>query len=298
MAADPVVMPVEQDAQQAGLQLGGHIADLVEEQGAALGLLETAAALRLGAGEGAAFVAEQFGFEEVLGNRRRVDGDERLVGPRAVAVQGARDQFLAAARFAGDQHGGVRQSQTADGAEDFLHGWRLAENLRHQPLFLFCTTLVHGFIDRPPDQLDRLIDVEGLGQIFEGTALEGGDRALQIGIGGHDDDRDGREAGLHFLQQLQPRLAGHADVGHQDLRRLGTLFKLRDGLAGRGEALEGDALAGQGLLQDPADGTVVVDDPDRFHDFLAHLVIGNEKMTSKSQACSTGRRMVKMVWPG
>jgi hypothetical protein len=47
MAADAVEMPVGQHAQQAGLQFGRHVADFVEEQRAALGLLEAPAALRL-----------------------------------------------------------------------------------------------------------------------------------------------------------------------------------------------------------------------------------------------------------
>jgi len=52
-----------------------------------------------------------------------------------------------------------------------------------------------------------------------------------------------------------------------------ALFELRNGLAGRRKALERNALAGQGLFENPADGTVVVDDPDRFHGGCTHLVM-------------------------
>ena len=143
MAANPVEMPIRQYAQQAGLQFGRHVTDFVEKQRAALSLLEAAAPLGLGTGKGAAFVAEEFRFEQILGYRRRVDGDEGLVGARAVPVQGTGDQLLARAGFASNQHRGVRQGETADGAKDFLHGRRLAENLRHQPLFFRRTALVH-----------------------------------------------------------------------------------------------------------------------------------------------------------
>jgi hypothetical protein len=81
-------------------------------------------------------VAEQFGLQQVLGYRGRVDGDKGLVGTRAVAMQGTRHQFLAGTRLAVDQHRGMRLRQAADGAEHFLHGRRLAEDLRHQSLFL------------------------------------------------------------------------------------------------------------------------------------------------------------------
>ena len=57
--ADAIEGAVRQHAQQPGLQLRRHVADLVEEQGAALGLLEAAAPLLLGAGKRAALVAEQ-----------------------------------------------------------------------------------------------------------------------------------------------------------------------------------------------------------------------------------------------
>ena len=66
-------------AQQLGLQAGVHLADFVEQQGAAVGLLELADAAGDGAGEGALLVAEQFGFQQVLGDGGAVDGDERLV---------------------------------------------------------------------------------------------------------------------------------------------------------------------------------------------------------------------------
>jgi hypothetical protein len=43
-----------------------HVADLVEKQGAAIGLLEAAAAHGLGAGEGTALVAEELALQQVL----------------------------------------------------------------------------------------------------------------------------------------------------------------------------------------------------------------------------------------
>src|SRR5690606_7213571 len=95
MASDTIEVAVREHAQQARLQLGRHVADLVEEQRAALGLLEAAAAHGGGAGEGAAFVAKEFGLEQVARDGRRVEGDEGLVRARAVAVQRAGDELLA-----------------------------------------------------------------------------------------------------------------------------------------------------------------------------------------------------------
>ena len=47
VTADAVVLAVGEHAQEPHLQVGRHVADLVEEQRAALGLLEAAAAQRL-----------------------------------------------------------------------------------------------------------------------------------------------------------------------------------------------------------------------------------------------------------
>ena len=174
------------------------------------------------AGERAALVAEQFRFEQILGDRGGVDGDERLVGARAVAVQGTRHQFLAGAGFAVDQHGGVGLREAADGAEHFLHRRRLAEDLRRGlRLFGAAPVLALALLQRAADQFDRVVDVEGLGQVFERAALERGHRALQVGVGGHDDDRAG--CGWRCcscLQQIQPGAAGHADVADHHLRQV------------------------------------------------------------------------------
>ncbi len=99
-AADRPDLAVLQRAQQLRLHLGPHVADLVEEQGAAVGHLEQAALGADGAGERAARVAEQLGLEQRLGQRRAVDRHERRVGARRVGVDGARDQLLAGARLA------------------------------------------------------------------------------------------------------------------------------------------------------------------------------------------------------
>ena len=65
-----------------------------------MGLLELADAAAVGAGEGAAFVAEQLALQQRFGDGGAVDGQERRGGPAAVVVQGAGDQLLAGAALA------------------------------------------------------------------------------------------------------------------------------------------------------------------------------------------------------
>ena len=83
VAAEPLDALGLDGAQHLGLQRQRHLADLVEEDGAALRHLELADLALRRAGEGAALVAEQLRLEQVLGNRGAVDGHERPVGARA-----------------------------------------------------------------------------------------------------------------------------------------------------------------------------------------------------------------------
>ena len=107
VAADRDELALLQHPQQPGLRLERHVADLVEEQRAAIGLLEPAEPARVGAGERALLVAEQLALDQLARDRRHVDGDERAVAALAEIVQRARHQLLAGAGLAGDQHGEV-----------------------------------------------------------------------------------------------------------------------------------------------------------------------------------------------
>ena len=97
-AADAVDHALLDGAQELGLQPHVHLGDFVEQQRAAGGFLELADAARDRAGEGALLVAEQLGFEQVLGDRRAVDRDERLARARFERrVHVARQHLLAGA---------------------------------------------------------------------------------------------------------------------------------------------------------------------------------------------------------
>src|SRR5262249_10650174 len=91
------------------LYLRAHLADFVEEQRSPGRLLElTRLALRR-AGERAALVSEQLRFEQLFGERRAVEGDERAFAPRRRAVHEARSDFLPCPRFAQQQDRRVRR---------------------------------------------------------------------------------------------------------------------------------------------------------------------------------------------
>ena len=125
---------------------------------------------------------------------------------------------------------------------------------------LLAQTLLGG----AADQLDRLRHVEGLGQVFEGAALERADGTVEVAERRHDDDRQARLAALDLGQQLDAAGARHADVAHQHLRRLAGVERIEH-VARPGEGVHRQMLARQRALEHEADRFVVVDHPDRFH---------------------------------
>ena len=84
--ADAPDLAVLQHAQQLGLRARRQLADLVEEQRAAVRLLEEPGALAHRAGERAARVAEELRLEQVVGERRAVDRAEPPIAPGPEAV--------------------------------------------------------------------------------------------------------------------------------------------------------------------------------------------------------------------
>ena len=79
-----------------------------------IGQLEAADPSGDRAREGPLLVAEQLALDEPGGQGRAVDLDERLVPAPAVRVDGPREQLLARAGLAADEHGGVGRCHAAD----------------------------------------------------------------------------------------------------------------------------------------------------------------------------------------
>ena len=94
-AADPLDHALLQEAQQLHLQRQRNVANLVEEQRAAIGLLDLALGGLDCAGERPLLVSEQFAFEQVFRDRRAIDRDEFAIGAVAGIVEASRQQFLA-----------------------------------------------------------------------------------------------------------------------------------------------------------------------------------------------------------
>ena len=122
LLADALILLLLQDAQELALEREGDLADLIEEERAAVGGFEAAGAVFDRAGEGAFDVAEELALVKLAGDGGAVDADERALGAAAETVDFAGDEFLAGAGFAEDEHGGVGGRDQLDLAEQLLDG--------------------------------------------------------------------------------------------------------------------------------------------------------------------------------
>src|ERR1700733_10134952 len=102
--ADSTDLMILKDAQQFGLQADLHFPNFIQKKGAALSQLEAAGAPLISAREGASFVPEQFAFDQGLGDSSAVERNEGTFTAAGKIVNGASDDFLARARFTGDEN--------------------------------------------------------------------------------------------------------------------------------------------------------------------------------------------------
>ena len=173
----------------------GHVADLVEKNGALVALLEFADPPVSRAGERALFVAEQFALQKILGNRGAVDRQERLVGAAAVMVNGPRHQLLARPAFARNQHGRLRLGYLADKLEDLLHRLALADDALgmiftvQQRLIADHLAHVARGLESGLDQQFELGHFERLEHVVVRARLHRLDGCRGRAVGGHHNDQ-------------------------------------------------------------------------------------------------------------
>src|SRR5216684_1088076 len=104
VATNPLELPLLQYAQQFDLERNRHVADFIEENRAAIGLLESADPRRDRAGKCTFDVSKQFGFEKVFRDGAAINTNQLLIFTRAVEVNSLRDQFFAGACLTLDQY--------------------------------------------------------------------------------------------------------------------------------------------------------------------------------------------------
>ena len=206
VTAHAVIVAIAQHPQQTGLQVKRHVANFIQKERAALGLFKASTTCGLRAGEGAALVAKQFTFQQILRNGCGVDGHKwpfvARVSARRVLVQGACNQFFATATLACDHDRDIALTQAPNGTKHILHGRGLAQHFWRGILQLALGLLALALVHSASNQLNRFGQIKGLGQVLESAALKGRDRAVQIRERRHDDDGQIRQTLFHFGEQV------------------------------------------------------------------------------------------------
>jgi hypothetical protein len=107
-AAEALEGALLQNAKHFCLRVGRERGNFVENDGAGAAEFEAAEFAVHRAGEGTAFVAEEFAFDEGGRKRSAIDFEERRVAARAEFVDEPRKMIFAGAGFAGDEERGGR----------------------------------------------------------------------------------------------------------------------------------------------------------------------------------------------
>ncbi|MEJ7731634.1 MAG: hypothetical protein WKG00_20785, partial [Polyangiaceae bacterium] len=174
VVADGAHLAELQRAQQHRLHVQRQLADLVEEERAAVGALEGAAPRVDGATEGAAPVAEELAGHQLARDGAAVDDHERPGGHGRAFVERARHQLLADAGLALDQHRGQRPFESGEDTEEAADGERGADDvavdrpleLRHLRERVVVGLDGHGDradLDAPAEREHHLLDALAVG---------------------------------------------------------------------------------------------------------------------------------------
>ena len=196
--ADALVLALLEEAEEAGLDFEGEIADLIEEEGAAIRGGDFAPGIGERAGEGALDVAEEFALEKLAGKAGATDGDEGVAAAGALLMDGAGHDALAGAALAEEEDGGLARCGAEGEIDDLPHGGRAGLEVdvgglgAEAGLEFGDAILEAACFFRAGEELADLLRGAGLGEIIESAAAHGLDGGLDGGVGG---DHDNGEAG-------------------------------------------------------------------------------------------------------
>ena len=183
-----------------------HLADFIEKECPGIGQIELAQLLTDGAGKGPGLVAEQLAFQQFVRNGGAIHFDEWLLAAAGMAVDHARDYFLAGSAFAANQHRSRGVGNLLDGVLHLFHLWTgtekageiavaadLIAQLRH---FGGGALLVENFVNAKV----KILQLKRLAQVIVGAQLGGAEDDFGTVLGRQQDDRD---FGLDLLEPLQ-----------------------------------------------------------------------------------------------
>src|SRR5262249_10065564 len=262
-----------EDSQDFGLGLEAHVAHFVEEQRAAVGLLELAHLVFGGAREAPLDMTEELGFDQLFRDGRAVHLDEGAVAALAGRVERPSDQLLAGAAFAVDEHAAVGRRGECDLLAQRLHRYAFTDHLvallelGPQPAILLLQSQV---FERILHDDNDLLERERLFDEVECAELGGAHGGLNIGVArDHHDHGRGRQ-GVQPFERREPVHALQPDVEQDKIE--GLSFDGGDAFFARRDRLDLGSLLLEDRRKRLANGDFVVHDEDGVkHEFSRGL---------------------------
>ena len=290
-----------QGAQQLRLPAGRQVFDILEENGAAIGLGEFADLSVVGASEGALLVPEQQGLHAALWQSGAVHGEERAAAAFGGAMDGAGDQLLADALLPFDQHGDGRFCSSLAQAPDPVHFLRGGGDVakgdgrgaapgRAAHLFLEGFE-PHGVLDRDLQTLRAY----GLDDEIKGPRPRGGHDGFDgCGRGLHD-DRGGETALAHAQQHAHAIQIGHDQIKDQAVhaRQVSGHQAVEGGFAPIDQLGVIAESADHGFEEPTLNGVVVGDQDGQCHAVAS--IPGRNRSACEPMLVQQGKRRINFV---
>jgi hypothetical protein len=232
-------------------------------------------------------VAEELGLDQLLGNRGAVHLDERLGGALALEMDLPRDELLAGAVLAGDQHPAVGRRRLRDLLLQALDRIGRAEDLVGTQCVCAEALVLVGepaHLERVLDGEEDLLGGERLLDEVERPEPRRAHRGLDRAVPTHHDDGQLGPARPRLLEHRHAVATGHRDVEQHQIELLGVAAQRRQrGVAGGGRR-DVVAFVGQQARERTADRFLVVDDQD-----AAHAPTSTERSTAEAGSSTMKR---------
>ena len=132
-------------------------------------------------------------------------------------MKGASDKLFSRTAFACNQHRHMALREAPDGSKELLHRRRLPDDFRNKrrDLLFGLRAVAARFFAGALNEAYRCCDIEGFRQVLVSTPLKSRHGTFQVSECGHDDDRKFRIFFFDATQEVRPRHAGHANIGHK-----------------------------------------------------------------------------------
>ena len=205
-------------------------------------------------------------LDEVVGDRAAIDRDEGLGAPLALAVDGARDQFLADAGFALDQHRNVGRRRLLGAAQHRQHlraaGDDVLERQRAGLAALDAAELVgeRALFQRVAERHLKALGADRLDHEIDRARAHRRHHVVDAAMRGLHDHRHGAAGLAHPRQHAEAVEIGHDEIEHHAVEALAAGQQRRGRFAALGDHRLVAELAHHVVEQAALNGIVIDDE--------------------------------------